>query len=203
MTNSLKKLISALTLAAAAMIGSQSALHAVPIHGTVEMQGTIQLNNEVLADATGTVVNATLPEATVNGITSTGSYAGTGGAAVEWKAFNWSPISVLPIASLWEFTSGGRTYSFDLSTLTVLTHDENFLDLRGTGTLRISGSDPTYEDASGLFTFQINSSSGVGANAFFQFQSSNSTPDGGTTALLIGVGLVAMSVAAHRRRLKA
>lgn len=201
MTTSIKKLISSLALAAVALVGSQSTLLAIPISGLVEMQGTIQLNNNILADATGTVATPG-PEATVAN-TSTGAYAGTTGAAVNWEAFSWSPISPLPIASLWSFTTGGRTYSFDLGALSVVSHTATFLDIAGQGTLKITDivGGPNYEDTAGLWTFQITNSSGGSASAKFIFQSSNSTPDGGTTAVLIGVGLVAMSLVAHRRRL--
>jgi hypothetical protein len=201
MTTSLKKLVSSLALAAVALVGSQSTLLAIPISGLVEMQGTIQLNNTVLGAASGTVDTGN-NEATVVG-TSTGAYETTAGAVVDWKAFSWNPITPLPITSLWSFTSGGRTYSFDLSALSVVTHDANFLDIAGNGTLKISDvvSGTNYEDTFGLWSFQVTSASGSSGTAKFIFQSSNATPDGGTTALLIGVGLVAMSVVAHRRRL--
>lgn len=199
---SIKNILRSLTLAVAALVGG-TALHAVPIVGQVEMQGVITLNNSVLGSATGTIVDPVNPEAFTVGQTATGSYAGIGFNAVEWKAFSWSPVSVLPIESLWSFTSGGRTYSFDLATLNVNTHTSTFLDISGAGWLKISDgqSGPSYDDTYGVWSFQVTNSNGTSPSSAFIFQSSNSTPDGGTTALLVGVGLVGMSFVAHRRRL--
>lgn len=165
------------------------------ITGNVEIQGIATLNSVSLASATG-VNGAT---GSVNAL-STGDYEAAGlagGVTATFSAFSFAPANT-PITPLWTFNFGGATYSFDLASLTVVTHTANLLDVLGTGTLNITGGgfDPT----PGTWSFQVTSTSGTNANARFSFQSSNNAvPDGGMTVAFLGLALV--GVEGLRRKL--
>ena len=170
---------------------------AIPIVGTAEISGVLELNDDVLGDA-----SAALGGTGTVSLTSTGHYSSTAGAAVSFAGFSWNPSST-PVEDLWSFSSGGWTYSFDLLSLNVLTHSATFLDISGTGLLFIEGAGSPFdaEGTVGTWTFQINNSAGSHPEALFQFTSSNtSVPDGGTTAALLGLGLVGLGAISRRRR---
>lgn len=204
MTNSLTKTLRTLTLAIVATVGIQSALHAVPITGRVDMSSVMTLDNSQLDLATSIVVNNTPGSFEATVAIADQAYAGTVGTGVEWKAFSWAPLSPLPINSLWSFTAGARTYSFDLLTLSLVAPPTStHVSLVGSGLLKISNGGPgdtVYDDTLGQFAVNITNFGGGSTNAQFVFHSSNGTPDGGTTALLIGLGLLGLSAVAHRRR---
>jgi len=167
---------------------------AVPITGSVNMAGSVTLDDTDLDLAT---------EASSFGtsfVTSgSGAYAGTVLSSVSWTVpFSWNPPNT-PIDDLWTFVSGARTYTFDLSTITIVSQDSSFLNLTGTGTLQISGVGPVYDDTFGTFAFTI-ADTDTAATATFGFSSSNTAlPDGGTTMLLLGSAL--LGIGALRRKL--
>jgi len=130
---------------AAVLLGSAllcQQVQAIPITGSVDMSGTATLDNPLLGSAT----QATAFTGVTVGGTPTGSYVGTAGSIVTWNAFGWTPPST-PVGSLWSFVSGGLTYSFHLSTVSVAGQSDSFLNLLGTGTLSISGG--SYTDTQG------------------------------------------------------
>jgi hypothetical protein len=184
-----------LTLAVAGAISLSA--HAVPITGSVDMNGTVTLDNVLLGSATA----ASSFSAVVVGGTPTGSYTGTGGSSVTWSGFSWTAFA--PVAPLWTFTSGLNTYTFDLNTIAVVSQNNSFLNLKGTGALNITGPgsyDPTFGD----WSFTI-SNAGGGSHANFQFTFANSqtaaVPDGGTTVMLLGAALSGLGLI--RRKLVA
>ncbi len=97
--------------------------------------------------------------------------------------FNPFSSSVIP---LWTFMTGGKTYSFDLSSLTISDQTSDTLDLRGVGMLHITG----FDDTVGTWVFTANA-----GGQTFSFSSSNTAvPDGGLTVMLLGAGLASMSM---------
>jgi hypothetical protein len=88
-----------------------------------------------------------------------------------------------PTPGLWSV--GGFTY--DLATSTVVLQNADFLVISGTGTISGNGFDPT----PGTWSF---TSQSPAANGVFSFSASDGAtggvPDGGTTAALLGIGLV-------------
>jgi hypothetical protein len=109
---------------------------------------------------------------------------------------------------LWSFTDAttGFTYTFDLISDTISSQSSFFLNLLGTGTLSITGAGSTYSPTSGSWSFTVSNPTG-GPHADFNFTFANSqtgvpsVPDGGATAMLLGVGLT--SVALFRKKLAA
>jgi hypothetical protein len=170
---------------------------AIPITGDIE----IGFGSTVLVNSSNVVTTSLAAGAgnqggvgIVNPI-STGDFAAWAGSLVSYSSFNWSPSSA-PVVPLWSGV-GPFAGSFDLTSLTIDLHTSTQLNLSGYGVLHLAG----FDDTAGLWTYQITDSDGFAAK--FGFQSSNSAsgvPDGGTTALLVGLGLVGMGVAAFRRK---
>lgn len=173
-----------------ALLAQQS--QAVPIDGSLNMAGSVTLDDTDLDSAT---------QASSFGfsfVTSgSGDYSGTVGSSVSWNTpFSWSPPNT-PIDDLWSFVDAGVTYTFDLDTITIVSQDSTFLNLTGTGTLQATG----FTDTSGVFSFSITDTDDD-ATFTFGFASSNATiPDGGTTMLLLGSALI--GIGALRRKLMA
>ena len=100
---------------------------------------------------------------------------------------------------LWEFSAGGITYSFDLTSLTYANIESawgvNAEALSGVGIAHATG----LEDSQGTFSLM---GVGVGYGKTFQFKfiSGSSVPDGGSTAALLGLTLVGVEIL--RRRLQ-
>jgi hypothetical protein len=174
-------------------LGMAIAAHAIPITGTIDMNGTATLNDTFLGSATAATA---FSGATVGGA-PTGAFAGTFGASVTWSGFSW-PSNVL-VAPLWTFVFGANTYSFDLANVSVFSQSNSFLNLMGSGTLHVTG----FDDTPGLWSFTI-SNSGGGEHSNFEFTFANSqtaagVPDGGMTVAFLGIAFVGL--AGLRRKL--
>lgn len=180
------------TLALTALVAAST--QAIPITGSVDMSGTATLDSTLLGSA-GSATAFT--GVTVGGV-PTGSYAGTFGDSVTWKAFGWNP-STAPVTSLWSYHDivTGFTYTFDLASVTVKSQDNTFLNLLGTGTLNITGVGSPYDATSGSWSFTISNPDG-GAHANFAFTFANSQtavlPDGGATVMLLGAALSGLAL---------
>jgi len=171
--------------------------HAIPITGSVDMGGTATLNNTQLGSATAAT---SFTSVTVGGV-PTGAYTGTFHDSVSWSGFSWP--SSATVAPLWTFVDAGTgwTYSFTLKNVSVKSQDNTFLNLLGSGLLDITGTGSPYDETSGAWSFTISNPDG-GAHANFAFTFANSqtaVPDGGATAMLLGVGLLGLG--AIRRKL--
>jgi hypothetical protein len=99
---------------------------------------------------------------------------------------------------VWVLTSGNFSFALDTSTKTVgEIAGITFLNISGTGTVTGVGYDPT----PGEFSFTISSANPSRVN--FGWQSTTTAtpaPDGGATAILLGVGFVGGSWVCGRRR---
>jgi hypothetical protein len=190
MNSPIRKIAATALLALAAMIGNQAG--AVPIAGTINFGGGGALLNGSLASATQ--ITAIDNEQVSGGLASpTGSYAGLIGDTVVYT----TPLVFNPfsgsVTSLWTVTVGSVVYSFDITTLTIAFQSSYLLDLEGQGTANIVGSSTAYNATSGTWTIQV-----TGASTILSFQSTAAVPDSGTTAMLIGVGLVGTALASRR-----
>ena len=176
---------SIITGVVAALITFAPAAQAIPITGTVIIQGGTTLTPVGSPLGTATGVAGTV--GTV--LAGSGSYSGTAATAVVFKAFTFQP-AVTPVSSLWSFTLAGLTYTFDLTGMTVNTYSPSFLDIKGTGTLNITGVGSSWNATEGTWTYQINSTDPNGVGGVFSYQSSNTPiPDGGMTVILLGAAL--------------
>lgn len=168
----------------AALASLTPSVQAIPITGTVVVQGGTALTPIGSPLGTASGVGAT----TGSVLAGSDSFSGTAGATVSFQAFTFEPATT-PINLLWSFTVGALTYSFDLSTMTVATYNPSFLDITGAGTLSIVGTGSPYDTTDGTWTYQINSTDPNGVDGVFSYQSSITAipvPDGGMTLVLLG-----------------
>ena len=184
-----------LLLAAALALAAVTSVQAIPITGTIDMSGTANLDSTLLGSAT----KATSFTAVTVGGVPTGAYVGTFGDSVAWNGFGWNPPTT-PVNPLWSFTDAGTgfTYSFNLATVGVVSQDNSFLNILGTGSLTITGAGSPYDTTDGQWSFTI-SNPGGGSHANFAFTFANSqtgatVPDGGMTVILLGTGLAGLGL---------
>ena len=97
-----------------------------------------------------------------------------------------------PTLGLWSV--GG--FTFDLTSATIISQSNFFLNVLGTGTVSGNGFDPT----AATFSFTVDNSNGQPRFRFGFAAESASLPDGGATVMLLGAGLSALGMA--RRFLK-
>src|SRR5580704_14593042 len=131
---------------ATAFVGLISTASALPITGTIDMQGSMELDGGSLDSATGASFSPN-PAATVTD--TSGSYAHVpDGTGVTWFNFSWNPASATPF-ELWTFKVGNWTYTFNVTSMSVVTQDDTSLYLSGGGRASITGlgSPNTISDA--------------------------------------------------------
>lgn len=87
---------------------------------------------------------------------------------------------------LWTINTGGKNYTFNLTSLSTLNRTSSQLKMTGTGVLS-SGN----ERVTASWSFGLNSS-GQGVSVTYLTDESKSVPDGGNTALLCLLGLVCL-----------
>jgi hypothetical protein len=165
---------------------------AIPITGEVSFDGTITFNSTDVATAT---TIASFENERVSASTQVGSYAPIpdNTLATFAEPINFTTFSG-PLAELWKVTSGGLTYSFDLNSLAVIFQGPGFLNLSGQGMARITGFDPTPG------VWRLTAQEG---NQRFSFSASSAVvstgvPDGGSTLILMGVGVMSLALLRHK-----
>jgi hypothetical protein len=176
-----------------ALSAAVSPVMATAINGAVSLSGTYTVDGtnfkpfNPITNPTGATAFTSFSSVEVE--SATGDYSGTVGQAVTHNAFVFDPF-LTAITPLWTFTMGGTTYSFNLNSLTIDYRAANSIVLSGLGEANITGFDTTPGD----WTFTANSGGGT-----FSFSSTNTVPDGGATAMLMGVGLLGLG--AIRRKI--
>jgi len=166
--------------------------HAISkVNGIISFDGTVVLNSSV---ATATAFDS-FSNVEVAALTNTGDYAGTDGSLVTMQGFAFDPFAGAAISPLWTFDIGLVTYSFELTSITLVDRfaggGNYFLSVAGSGMASITG----FEDAAG--TWSLTTQSGTGATTL-SFSSTTSVPDSGATAALLGLGLIGLGAASRR-----
>jgi hypothetical protein len=192
MKKSLSHLLGALVLAAGLV--SAGTASAVQISGSIALAGGV-----IAQDSTATQVP--LGSATQLQITSSNvflssiDFGGLNGAVA-----NWVPTFVIdpstPYASLWTVTSGPITASFDLTGISIITQNNTFLNIEGSGLLKLTGKTAT----PGSFTFTVTQSGGVFGFGSTSTAQPRPVPEGGAAVALLGLGLIGLAGA--RRHFK-
>lgn len=105
------------------------------------------------------------------------------GTSVTWNGFTFAPFS--PVTPLWTLTAGGKTYSFDATTLDLIDRGPLglFIDLRGAGIVRVTGLPNT----NGVWVLSANS-----AGLTSSFSASTGTVPEPSALILLGSGLVGL-----------
>lgn len=164
------------------LLGALATISASVMAGSIT--GSIGLNGSYTVD-TGNVDTATAFTSFTNVEvgTATGDFAGLSGTAVVQNTFGFNP-STTPL-TLWSFSVGATTYSFDLASLSIASQGDGFLNLKGTGTLFLTGETPT------TASWKLTATQAGAAFEFGDVQTAQ-VPDGGATAMLLGVGLLGL-----------
>jgi hypothetical protein len=129
-----------------------------------------------------------------------GAYTGTAGSAATMTNFSFTGTgtgAVLvggTVFNEWSFSHGGKTYSFDLVSLTSATVTRGTIAMSGEGMARINGRYPSPA------TWSLQ---GTGRNFTFSFASSSTSavPDGGSAGSLLGIAFAGIEIV--RRKIKA
>ena len=176
-------------------IGMSLAAHAVPIYGGISFFG-----GYTPQDSTATTV-ADLNNATqiAFGPTVVG-IGGTSGAFTVIPDFTsvtmFTPLVIspatLPGSALWSVSSGGNTFTFTLTSMTVSPVSGSLpgaqaLTVNGIGTLSYAGG-LGYTPIEGSFIGTFNGGQGTSTWS----ASTASVPDGGTTVTLLGASLLGL-----------
>jgi hypothetical protein len=198
MNSPIRKIAATALLALTAMIGNQAS--AIPISGAISFFGTVSVPAGTTVQTTSSVKFGFGPNDTVAvGATATGAYAGIGAfdpitaGVFDGGTFTFLPPTI-PTTLIWSFTDGstGLTYTFSLGGILTVNQTSG-LYVSGWGDATISGSSSSYDDTAGFFEL-----TSQGSNATVTFSSTTTVPDSGTTAMLIGVGLVGTALASRR-----
>jgi len=127
-------------------------------------------------------------------VTTVGGSFATFVAGTNTPAFSapWVFNPSTPLPALWTITgslAGGETFTFNLTSSSIVTQNASFLNVTGTGTMTGTGT-TAYAATAGTFNFTIPS---PGAGEQFTWTSSSApVPDGGTTMALLGVSLLGL-----------
>lgn len=177
----MKNQIVKILASAATMLALTATLCAGPITGGVSLGGNVTYNNGDINTATAF---STFSGVTVKSVSGSYVTAGvTAGTGVNMNGFQFNPFT-FAVIPLW-MTTSGPTASFDLLSLTIVSQGGDILKLTGTGTLHLAG----FDDTSGTWSF-----TSQGLFGSFSFSSSNAAvPDGGTTAILLGLALSSLA----------
>lgn len=188
-----KKILGCLRAGSVGLIaaGFTCALQATPITGTINFTGGAVLNNDDITAATSvrSFYQATDPShdwVSIQIGSETGSYLGVGDLStkVTFTPFSFSDSSVIP---LWTFTAGTVTYSFDATSVQVVSRDANHISLAGSGIAHISNLD----DTTGSWSINLGPDY---TGSHFTFGASTAVPDGGMTAMMLGVGFIVLGL---------
>jgi len=178
MKNRSKTLLAALTIGMLSCGLSTEQAQATPIQGIINFGGAVQLNGPF---ATATAVTNWLNAHVEAG--TTGDFAGIAvNTPVAMSSWTFAPST--PTPSLWSV--GG--FTFDLLSSTVVTHNNQFLTISGSGIVSGNGFDATAME----WSFSIQNRGGT----IFSFSATNgvAVPDGGSAICLLGLALVGIEV---------
>ncbi len=151
------------------------------ISGTISFSGGAQLDNSDLGLATQFV---SIYGTEVVAGSQTGNYTGIlGGTPAVFTPFNFATPPAGGVIPLWTLTIGGVTYSFDATSVQIVTQNSDFLNIAGTGIAHITGMDDT------VGTWSITDTGG-GGTEYFTFGAATQVPvpdESSTLALLFFV----------------
>ncbi len=175
------------------------------IVGTVTFGGTVTLNSGTTVAGATTVTSWNGP----GGIGAPFVNSSSGNLAAAFltpvtMATPWVFTSVTP--SLWSYTAGnGDTFTFNLNAGSSVTFtgsgSSESVTVQGNGLLSAAGP-VAFTPTAGTWSFTTQNPPSGGTMTIFSFSAASGTvPDGGTTAMLLGVALSGLAL--FRRKLMA
>jgi VPDSG-CTERM motif len=186
--------ISVIALAVASF-GCATVVQAVPITGGINFTGGATLNgsgSEGLADATAFTGFSNLGVLSASGTYSAILVNGVSSVSFQTFSFAGGVLSPSPLQYLWSVTDdSGNTYTFEATDAMIVSQYLNsdgtsFLNITGDGYAFLNGGDQT------AGTWSITDTGSSPTQATFTFGSATTVPDGGMTAMLLGIGLSAV-----------
>jgi hypothetical protein len=159
--------------------------------GNISFAGNCILDNTNLSLATRFTSFNNVVVTAVDGAYS-GITTGASGPPVTYTPFVFSPLPGLPL-TLWTFNSGGKTYSFDATTMSVAFSNKGNLVVEGSGLAKITG----FDNSPGDWSITANSS---GTTFSFSGGSSAAVPIPAAVWLL-GSGLIGLAVIRRKRKI--
>lgn len=161
---------------------------AIPITGTINFTGGLQLLPIGSTEASATGIQFVAGEV---------SYGGEGTFAsipvftpVTFTTFTFVPNGAVAVTPLWTLSYAGNTYSFDLTNInSYLNGAPNTLSLAGLGILKATG----FDDTVGTWTLTTQ-----GLTQILSFSATSTVPEPGTI-LLLGAGLLGLGLYRKRR----
>ncbi|MDE3098037.1 MAG: VPDSG-CTERM sorting domain-containing protein [Verrucomicrobiota bacterium] len=188
------------SVALAALFALATVARANIIGGSIDMQGSLNLNPASL----GTAVSATFNgPATVT--QASGAYGNVRtGALVTFYSFGWNPQTPMPF-TLWSFKSGLYSYSFNVDSMTVSQSDTRLI-ISGLATAYIRGPGSPYSNGGSAASWNLTIDNSPDSQSGFLFQfddplKPNLVPDGGATGTLLAIALAGLGLL--RRKLSA
>jgi hypothetical protein len=180
----------------ALFLGSVSTAHADTITGDISIYSAVNPVGGDLGTATG--VDFTGGAYILGDPAPTGTFEGAEGTGVSLRDLDLTTGS--PTASsiatsysslpLWTFTYGGFTYSFSLTSLTIVSQTSGSLTITGTGVF--TSSNPAIDSTTATWTFTA--SGGEAKLTISQSTPTTSVPESGSTLALFAVGLLGIAV---------
>ncbi len=185
-----KFVVGAITVAL--ILGVSARADAVPITGNITFAGEFSPTGGTdLSDATGIDILGDIA-VVVCALLSTcgGDYATLNGFLIgaSYNDFTFAPLGG-GITPLWSLVFGPNTYSFDLTSATIISQTAAGIVLVGSGFLNITGFDTT----PGAWSF-----SGDQSGATFAFSATNVAIPEPASIMLFGLSLLGGGLALHR-----
>jgi hypothetical protein len=207
----MKNTIIQTSAAIAVALSLSLAAKANPIVGSLGINGSAVFNgsNGGAYDPTDSTMLEFLPGSVyLAPFEDTGSFAGlatgTSGDAVTFSNLVFSPPTVP--TTLWSFTDSGvggtgDTYTFTPVSVNFTSPSNDVWSFIGQGTITITGPVGNYTPTAGDYTITLSQSTSGDFFSISMESTSAAVPDSGTTALLLGLGVLAMGAYGLRRKL--
>jgi hypothetical protein len=191
MKNNIKAIPVICTAAICAAVLAGASAQANPITGSIGFGGYgVTINSTDLATASSFAI------ATPRVNSTTGDYSAVPAldTAITFNGFVFSP-PVSSITPLWTFDVGSTVYSFDATSVSSTWNPTlDSWEIGGSGIAMITGFDDT------VGTWNVNLSETGDSFVFDSSAGAVGVPDGGSSAMLLGGGLLGLGVTSRRFR---